>query len=508
LIEEATTMARYERRYPGTRWSILYGAYDGVEAFALRELQRAAQRYFPYVIETRQAQQPDAATGEHLLLIGSVANNARIRELVESGRVPAPAQPQGYTLTCLDSPWAERCKVVAIAGADPAGVLYGVEHFNAHILAARVMPDNPIQLRSAFDAMPPFSISEAPAIANRGIWTWGYVIYDYRRFVDHMARLRLNMLTLWNDCPPVNCREVIDYAHSRGVQVILGFHWGWGVGLDLADAQQRRAVRDEVVRNYLDNYRGLGVDGIYFQSTTEHSTTDMGGRSTAALACEFVNETARALYAEQPDLYIQFGLHATSIRDHYADLAPLDPRVVIVWEDAGVIPYAYDPQPKDTVVGWDRPWNEVNSTAGTLAYSQALATFRDRDDKQSEFAMVAKGWSTLRWGEEFEHHGPFILGEREAAFIRWRLAECQPRWDRVDTLWLQHYPHAVSFYRGILDCAPARMTVTGLIEDGLFELAAPISVALFAETLWNPRRDEAVILQRAMSPYYKQAADG
>ena len=48
------------------------------------------------------------------------------------------------------------------------------------------------------------AFSAAPALENRGLWTWGYVIYDYRRYLDNMARLKLNMLVVWNDCAPRN----------------------------------------------------------------------------------------------------------------------------------------------------------------------------------------------------------------------------------------------------------------------------------------------------------------
>ena len=56
----------------------------------------------------------------------------------------------------------------------------------------------------------------------------------------------------------------------------------------------------------------------------------------------------------------------------------------------------------------------------------------------------------------------------------------------------------------ILACRPARMTVTGLVEDGLFEETIQPSVAFFAETILNPRRSDAEILKLAMSPYYQR----
>ena len=494
-------MPAYERRYSGTRWSIIYGAYDGVEGFAVNELQAAVQRYLPYVVEVRSAPSglPEAAglpaTGEHLMLVGTPADSPLIGELVRQGLIARPTREQGYTITCAASPYAEGARLVAIAGFDAPGVLYGVEDFCAHVLAAGISPDGPAHRREAFDRMPDCALAGSPAIAARGLWTWGYVIYDYRRFIDHMARLKLNRLTVWNDCPPLNCRAVIDYAHTRGVDVILGFHWGWGLSLDLANAADRETIRGEVLRTYRENYRGLGMDGIYFQTLTEHSHTEMGGRSVAALVCELVNEVAGALLALDPDLYIQFGLHATSIRDRWAELAALDPRVSIVWEDAGVIPYAYDP----VTAGYSLAWDAVATPEGTIEYSRKLATLRPG----CEFGMVPKGWICLRWAEEFEHHGPFILGERDPSFIRRRLADRQPRWDAVNALWLRNYRHAVRFYREMLDVA-SKMTVAGLVEDGMFEDAIQPSVALFAQTLWDPTRDEDEILQLSLSPYYRE----
>jgi hypothetical protein len=301
----------------------------------------------------------------------------------------------------------------------------------------------------------------------------------------------MNLLTVWNDCPPLNCRELIDYAHSRGVRVLLGFHWGWGLAdLDLGRDEDRHHIRKHVLKNYAENYRHLGMDGIYFQTITEHDNLETGGRSTAELACDLVNETAADLWDTDPDLYIQFGLHATSIRERYTDLEPLDNRVTIAWEDAGLIPYSYAPVVKAAKAKW------LGTLDETVEYSKRLATFRPG----TEFAMVPKGWLNIRWGEDFEHHGPFVLGERSRAFIRRRLEERRPLWDRRNAHWLRYYPAAARFYREILDCRPPTMTVTGLVEDAMFEEEIQPAVALFAETIWNPKRSDDDILKRAMSP--------
>jgi hypothetical protein len=42
--------------------------------------------------------------------------------------------------------------------------------------------------------------------------------------------LKLNQLIIWNDYMPLNVEEIIDYAHSYGIEVIFGYAWGWKPG--------------------------------------------------------------------------------------------------------------------------------------------------------------------------------------------------------------------------------------------------------------------------------------
>lgn len=43
--------------------------------------------------------------------------------------------------------------------------------------------------------LPDFELNSRPAVKNRGIWTWGHVIYDYRSFIDNMVMLKLSTAT-------------------------------------------------------------------------------------------------------------------------------------------------------------------------------------------------------------------------------------------------------------------------------------------------------------------------
>jgi len=485
-------------RYTGTRWAIVYGSYSGIEQTALDTLQRSVQQYFPYVIAIHPSNAPLPEEDTNIILLGTPQSNPMIAELLARGLLSAPTAPEGYSLCCADSPWHEGTRMLIIAGADAKGVLNGVHDLDARVLSVEVTPLSPTKTaRETFDTMTDFTINEAPAVQNRGIWTWGYVIYDYRGFLENMARLKMNTLVVWNDIPPVNIVQILEYAHSRGIKIIMGFPWGWGDFElpQLLEPETRSKIKADILKHYQEYYRHLDIDGIYFQTCTEHYEKFLDGRSTAAITCEWVNEVAHEFYAIQPDLDIVFGLHATSISERYVDYGDLDPRVTIMWEDAGTLPYTYGPE-------ITRPGNfERNTFSDTLAYSKQLVNFRAAN---THFAIVPKGWMCLRWDTEFEHHGPFILGERSQEFIKARLAERQPNWDRHNNLWLSLYPYAAQFYREILAEHPSQMTVTGLVEDAMFEARIQPSVAIFAETLWNPLQSDAEILRQALSPYYQR----
>ena len=482
-------MAAYSPRYEAIRLMIVYGERSGMAGFALEELVRRVQDDFPYVIEVQPAQAVDLpGITDHCLLVGTPQENRWIAGFLERGDITLPPDPEGFTIKRLAHPWQAGRSMLIITGPAPVGVLRGVETFNSLVWKAAEPGAPRLDLPGHFTGADRLVQMESPAVAEGGLWTWGYVIYDYRRFLDNMARLKLNCLTVWNDVPPVNCADIITYAHDRGVRLILGFPWGWGMDYNLADPPDRMKIQAQVLDHYQQHIAHLQPDGIYFQTLTEHHATSLAGRSTAALAGELVNQVAHQLYEISPNLDVRFGLHATSIGAHYTDLAALDPRITIVWEDAGALPFSYDPALVLNGITFDE----------TLAYAAQLAAFRPG----TTFAMVAKGWTTLDWQNEFEHHGPFLLGVRSRAFTRRRLEQKQARWDRVNAAWQRYLPQAQVFYRALLKASQGRMAVLGLVEDGLFEERIQPAAALMAETLWNPNATASELEQRAASPYY------
>lgn len=479
-------MESYTKRYKGSRWALAYGAYSGISATAVKRLYGMIQHYLPYVIRCEDASQDLDLENDHWVLVGTPTDNRLIGELAAMKQIEIIQEPESYTITCLQSPWNPDFRLLVLAGMDEQGVLYATSDFQNRVMKLQINPDKPTKtsLRQSLDSLQDFTIQEYPRIQDRGIWSWGYVIYDYRRFIDNMVQLRLNVLTIWNDCLPVNIHEIIDYARQRGVKIVLGFHWGWGnEEMDLSNPGHQKEIREMVLHKYMSDYRNLNIQGIYFQTITEHHQTELGGRTLAEIVCEMVNDIGKALLKETPDLRIYFGLHATSIRQHYPDLKNLDPRITIVWEDAGAIPFADEPE----CPGED-DYKE------TVSYSRNLARFRT----DTQFAIVAKGWAKLDWLNEFEHHDSFLLGERTADSIAERCRARQPHWDRINDLWLQNYRYAVDFYRAILDCKPSSSMVMALIEDGLFEERIQSSVALFGQTVWNPYRSPDDILRFAL----------
>lgn len=509
-------MSRFRTRHAGLRWTLYYGSYEDETQFAVDELQAFAQRHLPYVIECRPASEPGNTDPEHRILIGTPGDNRLLADLIAAGRFEAPTGAGGYSIAVLPGAKADEPNTIAIAGFDPKGTLNGAVE-----MCARAANRNELceltthDQRLAFDSLgifnprsmafherrssAPLVCNEAPAIEHRGIWTWGYVIYDYQRFLDNMARLKMNMLVMWNDCPPLNSPAIIAHARKRGIAVIAGFHWGWGIpNLSLTNPDHLREVKEQVIARYERQYRHLGFAGIYFQTATEHTDLALDGKTIAAAACDWVNDIGRALLERNPELLIQFGLHATSIMGNYADLRPLDPRIQIVWEDAGVTPYSYTPclkLPPESHLGKQG----VGTFDGTLDYSRKLAAFRG----EAGFGICPKGWSNLDWGKEFENHLGFILGRHAHGWIRRRLEEKKNWWTHVNRDWIPCYGAAARFYAEIRKVCRGPITAVGLVEDGMFEAAIQPSVAIFAQTLWNPDRAAEELMYLGCSPYYQ-----
>ena len=435
-----------------------------------------------------------------LIAVGRVDCHPLLAKCAPLAGMQVPEKAEGYAIFVGKSPLAEDTDIILIAGADESGVLYGCMDFCNKYLSLLGEQGYIFKTKNYENILAknlvPFSLSTAPAIPTRAIWTWGHMIYDYRGFFENCARLRLNEVVIWNDYCPINASDVVDYAHSLGIKIVWGYAWGWDQSSKLratvaeSNAEMLARIKQGAIDVYEKQYKGIG-DGIYFQSFTEIEEEDVNGISVAKRVTELVNDTARELLSRYPDLHIQFGLHATSVRTKTDIIAETDPRVYIVWEDCGAFPYSYRSDDRGGTVYTHTPIPSP-SFENTLSLVDTLLTLRGEDER---FGTVLKGLVCLDWGN-FKHFShPYVMGEYPKEYIKERSALKAPLWKSVTAGWLRNAELARKTVALIAKKNPAPI-VEMLVEDGCFEDKIPLPVAVLAEMLWDAERDAGEILEQ------------
>ena len=370
---------------------------------------------------------------------------------------------------------------VTIRGFDAYALQCGCMDFCGRYLSQAALSRrtaNPYYFKALFgeDALPAADFASAPRIGRRGLWTWGRAIYNYRGYLENMARLRLNELIVWNDFAPVNGREIASYAHELGIKLIWGYAWGWDttMRLDTSVEASRR-----IIDTYEREYAPLGGDGIYFQSFTETSREFLDGVLIADAAVKFVNRTAGALLKKHPDLRLLFGLHADSVKNRLEIIAKTDPRVEIIWENCGGFPYHSCP--------------DVLGDAGeTRAFTERLLALRPG----AGTGAVLKSMIQLDWGRFRHQAGPNVLGCAGEEAIASRLPSVRKIWRYIAGEWLDHGERAGEILRLYAEKKDA--SVYCLVEDGLFEKEIPLPAALFADLAWDPFCDWKTLVRQTV----------
>ena len=325
--------------------------------------------------------------------------------------------------------------------------------------------------------MKEYDVISKPKIKDRGIWTWGYVIYDYKSFVDNMVKCKLNTLIVWNDYLPLNIKEVLDYCHENGVKLYLGYAWGWDVSLAVCDTISKLdEIGPQVIKDFKEQYAELGCDGIYFQSFTEVGTEDINGKPVAETVTEFVNDIGGKILAEYPDLKLLFGLHATSVNKKLDIIKNVDDRISIIWEDAGSFPYHYVPE-------------KIEGFEETVDFTRKIRDLRE----DGEFGVVLKGVTCLNWMKFKHQKGEFVLGEASKQFIKNRTQFKRELLRYIQAYWIRNGKYC----HDIIKEFKADSMVTMLCEDGMFEDVLNYPMAIFSEMLWNPDRPTEDILCEA-----------
>lgn len=483
---------RHRQRDASNDWAIVYGTREGIHGYTLDEVNRLVQKNVPYPVAVVAHDAVDESLlNRNLVVIGLLQDNTLIDRLIQSGHVQSvdTSQPQTLSIQILASPFHPDRQVVVLTGSDAQGVLYAVRDFEHFIVDpfTRTTQDGRIErLSFAQGQFEPVRIEKAPAIRRRGLWTWGRSIYDYKKYIDHMSKWKLNTLTIWNDFAPVNAREIVEYASSRGVDIIWGYSWSWGFDdeIDPTSPSDLAKWRRRVVETYERDYLHTGAKGIYSQLFTETRTTHIKDQTVASLAARWVNDISGTLLAKYPDLEIQFGVHATSIQEHFTDLAAVDPRVTIVWEDAFAFPYSYQP-------------DEIQHADRAIAYTRDIVGLRGDAER---FGAVLKGMISLNW-EAFEYQtGPALMGTYDSRFIEQRAQAKVPRWRFVERHYRQNLHYVLQTLTIIAQQNPDSL-VQSLLEDGMWEHSMWLPGCLFAEALWDPSVPANELIYKVSTTY-------
>ena len=478
------------------KWLIIYSDYEQ-EKRALQLLNGKLREKIDFPTECVEASAvtQEHLTKYHLILVGTANKNPIIRELIENKILESCSLPQQYFIFVGENYYNPEKMMMVASGFDSNGVLYGAVDLVNLYLGDKVhdtkgynIVDSRFYTTAFVQKTPAFQRLSAPHVQERGIWCWAHCIYDYRKFFEHMMMLKLNLVVVWTDFAPLNAKEVVEYAHSCGIKLIWGYSWGWETGsrvvADFSDPTVQAEWAEKIIGKYETEFMSTGCDGIYFQTFTERKENNVNGKCVAETVTQWVNYVFEKMRARHPLLRVQFGLHATSVKEDTEYLKGVHKDMDIVWEDCGAFPYAYYPN--------------VNERKETLDFSAKISTLRGLDDK---FSVVLKGMTTLNWAT-FEHQtGPYMMGCDTAHYVTNRSQEKRKVWRLFQSEWLTKYPYVSELIKHFLLTRKGDFGVQMLVEDGLFEDQIWLPVALLSECLWqSDLSDDELITRVARFP--------
>lgn len=226
------------------------------------------------------------------------------------------------------------------------------------------------------------------------------------------------------------------------------------------------ALRKEIVEVFLRDYDKAG-DGIYFQSFTEMQEDHIGDTLVAEAVSEFVNAVSHDLFELRPDLHIQFGLHASSVKNHMEYIARVDERVEIIWEDCGSFPYHYLPAVKD-----EKEFEEA------LEFTDEIINLRENGANR----FVYKGMMTMDWTKFVHQSGPYIMGVSSEELQKSDIEMLKPIWKSFQGEWLisGKYVYALTKHIAARTGGNVNMNIAGALDGGIW-----FTEALCAQIMWN-----------------------
>ena len=467
-----------------TEWKIIYANYEGIAKKAIHLLSKEIGAYVireanVYRIYVLPCEKEGCDVSKNTFFIGRYSESPTIRQYVMPNEVPK----DGFLVKVIPNPVDESGRFVILTAHNEQELFYAVVSFLDDYIptyapkhGSNRMPD------LIFDSpLPECSYTEIPDNKTRSIFTWGHSINDYRAYIDNMARLKFNELILWNDYVPLNINEVIDYAHSYGIRVNLGYSWGWINGCrKITDISEEKLIelKKSIISEYERNYAPTKCDGIYFQSFTERCDEYIGGRLIAEAVTALVNMTAAELLEKYPTLKLQFGLHASSVNRHLKEISHVDPRIEILWEDCGEFPYHYH-----SAVESEDAYKE------TVAFTKKLLELRGGVG----VGLVFKGVMMLDWRKFINQCGPYIMGENSDKIAVHDTRIRANAWREYAADWMQSGERAAQMLRFIKEnkLSEVNMCLAGTFDGGIY-----LPMALCAQMYRNSNEDYQEILRK------------
>lgn len=472
-------------------WKIYYSSYQGPEKRAVELVYRELGKYVLrdngiYSFHSLDCVREGFPTDCNAIILGTYNENPVFRKYLEADELPE----NGYAVKVIDNPENNAFKLALLCGYSAKEVLYAaVDFVDDYLASATPVFDAYIHLRNELfcHSLPDYYISSAPSFKTRSIFTWGHPINDYREYLSNMARLKLNQLIVWNDYLPLNADEIVECAHSYGIEVLWGFAWGWAFNCNTTDITDLTGLKDKIIAEFNSRYKNVKGDGIYFQSFTELSNNSIKGVSIASAVTELVNMTAGEILSQNPDLHIQFGLHATSVRNSLDTIAKVDPRVEIVWEDCGGFPYKASPKEFNTFKSLEEYESQHN-------FADSIIDLR----KNADLGIVYKCMLTMDWSRNRVTHqlGPYVMGEMDDITKENDTSLFNDIWRFYSAEWIESGEYVYQLTKHIREKTGGNvnMCMAGMFSGGIW-----FPTALCAEMFWNCNDDYFPLRKRVLN---------
>ncbi|MBQ7830922.1 MAG: hypothetical protein IJ393_02465, partial [Clostridia bacterium] len=250
-----------------TAWKIVYSDFSGMERKAVELLNREAGKniirdtgvYTLYVLPMEQ-ESKNTEIAHSAFVVGLWENSDLVRKFVSKNEIP----DNGYCLKIIHNPKREDGSIVIVTAHEARNLFYGATAFLDEYVPHYAPDGGGLKFsNSIFEyQLPTATYASAPQTQTRSVFSWGHCINDYREYIRDMARLGLNQLILWNDFKPINAKDIVDYAHEYGVELIWGFSWGWSTGqcrdtTTLTD-EYLSALKLKVLDKFEKEYAGQG----------------------------------------------------------------------------------------------------------------------------------------------------------------------------------------------------------------------------------------------------------